>query len=216
MPISKLEWRGALVPAFLCAQILLMHAAAGVERAPPPPPLDRLPAEFDGWKALRDEPVAADMASQLGADRLLSRTYARTPTGALASLFVAWFGTQRDGVRQPHSPEVCLPASGWTSEVMDQVTLDTAAGPIAVSRYVAVYGMERAVVLYWYQTKRRATPSEWAAKFWLAPDALRDRRTDTALVRVIAWPGSGSDRAATASAISFTRSLYPLLRQYLR
>jgi EpsI family protein len=216
MPISKPEWRAALVPAFLAAQILLMHAAAGVEHAPPPPPLERFPAEFGGWKALREDPVATDMARELGADRLLSRTYVRTPTGALASLFVAWFRTQRGGTRQPHSPEVCLPASGWTSEVMDQVTLDTAAGPIAVNRYVAANGIERAVVLYWYQTKRRAIASEWAAKFWLVPDALRDRRTDTALVRVIAWPGGVSDAATTASAISFTRSLYPLFRQYLQ
>ena len=209
------KWRGALVPAFLAAQILLVHAVAGIEHPPAPPPLARFPAEFGGWKALREDPVAADMAKELGADRLLSRTYIRTPTGALASLFVAWFRTQRGGVRQPHSPQVCLPASGWTPEIMDDVKLDTAAGPITINRYVAAKRMQRAVVLYWYQTPRRAISSEWAAKFWLVADALRDRRTDTALVRVIAWPGGRSDQAATAEGMEFARALYPLLRGYL-
>jgi EpsI family protein len=215
MPIFKPEWRGALVPVFLAAQILAIRGVAGVEHPPAPPPLARFPAEFGGWTVLGDDPVAADMARELGADRLLSRTYVRTPTGALASLFVAWFQTQRGGVRQPHSPKVCLPASGWTPEDTGEVTLHTVAGPIAVNRYVVANRTERAVVLYWYQTPRRAIASEWAAKLWLVADALRDRRTDTALVRVIAWPGPGGAAAATTAAMGFAREMYPLLRECL-
>src|ERR1035438_7717521 len=110
MPTSKAEWRGALVPIFLAAQILLIRAAAGVEHPPAVPPLARFPVEFDRWKVLREDPIAADMARELGADRLWSQTYMQTPTGSLANLLVAWFQTQRGGVRQPHSPKVCLPA----------------------------------------------------------------------------------------------------------
>jgi EpsI family protein len=146
----------------------------------------------------------------------LSQTYVQTPTGTLASLFVAWFQTQRGGARQPHSPKVCLPASGWTPEITDEVTVDTAAGAITVNRYVVAKGTQRAVVLYWYQTPRRAIASEWAAKAWLVADALRDKRTDTALVRVIAWSAGGErDEAATGVAMGFTRELYPRLREYL-
>jgi len=205
----------ALVPVFLAAQILLIGWAAGVEHPPAPPALARFPAEFGGWKVLREDPIPADVARELGADRSLSRTYVRTPTGSLAGLLVAWFQTQRGGVRQPHSPKVCLPASGWSPEVVDEVTLNTAAGAIAVNRYVVSNRMQRAVVLYWYQTPRRAIASEWAAKLWLVADDLRDRRTDTALVRVIAWPAAGGDAAATTAAMGFASEIYPLLREYL-
>jgi EpsI family protein len=215
MRISNPEWRAALVPVFLAAQFLSIRGVAGVEHPPAPPLLARFPVEFGGWKVLREDPVAADMASELGADQLLSRTYVRTPAGLPASLFVAWFRTQRGGARQPHSPKVCLPASGWSPEFTGEVTLETDAGAITVNRYVAANGMRRAVVIYWYQTPRRAIASEWAAKLWLVADALRDRRTDTALVRVITWPAGGSDQAATATAIGFARNLYPLLREYL-
>jgi EpsI family protein len=99
--------------------------------------------------------------------------------------------------------------------VVDRITVDTAAGAITVNRYVVEKDSQRAVVLYWYQTPRRVIASEWAAKFWLAADALRDHRTDTALIRVVSWSASGGDQAATAAASGFARNLYPLLREYL-
>jgi len=86
---------------------------------------------------------------------------------------------------------------------------------ITVNRYLVAKGTQRAVILYWYQTPRRVIAGEWAAKFWLVADAFRDRRTDTALVRVIAWPVDGREETATAVAIGFTRNLYPVLREYL-
>jgi EpsI family protein len=99
--------------------------------------------------------------------------------------------------------------------VVDEVTVGTRGGAIRVNRYVVVKDTQRAVVLYWYQTPRRVIAGEWAAKFWLAADALRDKRTDTALVRVTTWPASGGDAAATAVATGFARDLYPALREYL-
>ena len=98
---------------------------------------------------------------------------------------------------------------------MDEVTLDTSAGAITVNRYIVAYRKQHAVVLYWYQTPRRVIAGEWAAKFWLVPDALRDKRSDTALVRVIAWSAGGRDDAATTVATGFARELYPRLREFL-
>jgi EpsI family protein len=146
----------------------------------------------------------------------VSQTYVEPVTGSFASLLVAWFSTQREGTRQPHSPKVCLPGAGWTPRIVDEVTVNTVAGPITVNRYVVDRATKRAVVLYWYQTPRRVMAGEWSAKFWLAADALRDKkRTDTTLVRVTAWPASGGDDAATAVATGFARDLYPKLREYL-
>jgi EpsI family protein len=215
MPVTSPEWRGAVVPVFLAAQILLVHAAATSEHPPRAPALSGFPAQFGQWKLFHEDPIAADVATELGADRLVSLTYIRTPAAAFAGLFVAWFRTQQGRTRQPHSPKVCLPASGWTPQVVDGVTLDTSAGAITVNRYIVANGMQRAVVLYWYQTPRRVIAGEWAAKLWLVADALRDKRTDTALVRVTAWSDGGRDEAATTVATGFARELYPRLREFL-
>jgi hypothetical protein len=108
MPVTNPEWRGALVPVFLAAQILLIHAAASREHPPAPPPLSRFPVELGQWKLFHEDPIAMDVATELRADRLLSQTYIQTATGSFASLFMAWFQTQRGGTRQPHSPKVLL------------------------------------------------------------------------------------------------------------
>jgi len=204
-----------LVPAFLAAQAILVFWAAGGERPPAPPDFGRFPSEIGPWKQLREEPVAEEVKEALGSSQLLSRTYVHTEAHSLANLFVAWFQSQRAGTRQPHSPKVCLPGSGWIPEETGELTLDTPQGSIRVNRYAVVNHGQRAVVLYWYQTPRRVTPGEWAAKFWLVMDALRDRRTDAALVRIVVWPTDGSYASATVRAIEFGSRLYPQLRSRL-
>lgn len=207
------ENRLIFIPAFLAAQALLVYWIAGAERPPAPPDLARFPSGIGEWKQFREDPIAADVAAQLRADRLLSRSYVRQPGGGIADLFVAWFQSQRAGAAQPHSPKVCLPGSGWIPEVTGEMSLPAATGAITVNRYVISQRGVRAVVLYWYQTPRRALAGEWEAKFWLVADALRDQRTDTALVRVVTWStGIGDDRA-TAEAADLARCVYPLLRQ---
>jgi EpsI family protein len=215
MSITDFKWRTALVPIFLAAQILVLHVAASNEHPPSPPALNGFPAVFGQWKLFRFDPIDPAVAAELRADRLVSQTYIENPTHSFASLLVAWFETQQGGARQPHSPKVCLPSGGWTPRIADEVTISTSEGAITVNRYVVDKDALSAVVLYWYQTPRRVIAGEWAAKFWLAADALRDRRTDTALVRVTTWPASGGgDEAATAVATEFARGLYPKLRDY--
>jgi EpsI family protein len=217
------EWAKTLVPFFLAGQGLLVYWTQGIEHPPAPPSLAEFPAALMGWAELREDPIDADVANTLRADRLLSRIYVKRPNGlaggsgpdAPAGLLVAWFQSQRAGASQPHSPKVCLPASGWMPQSTGLLTISTAGGPITVNRYVAASRYERAVILYWYQTSRRTTAGEWASKFWLVADALRDRRTDTALVRIVveSTPASerDSDRHATATATAFARAVYPVL-----
>ena len=215
MSITDPRWRAALVPLLLATQILVIHAAASGQHLPPIPAVERFPTTFGGWKLFRGDPIDPAVATELRADRLLSYSYIETSTHSFASLLVAWFQTQQGGARQPHSPKVCLPSGGWTPRMVDEVTVGTPTGPITVNRYVVDKDTQSAVVLYWYQTPRRVIAGEWASKFWLAADALRDKRTDTALVRVTTWPATVGDQAATAVATEFARDLYPMLRDYL-
>jgi EpsI family protein len=84
-----------------------------------------------------------------------------------------------------------------------------------VNRYVVADRSERAVILYWYQSSRRAIAGEWASKFWLVADAFRDRRSDTALVRIVVESQPGGDDRATKTAADFARTVYPVLREEL-
>ncbi|HEX5227054.1 MAG TPA: EpsI family protein [Bryobacteraceae bacterium] len=206
-------WARFLVPLFLSAQGLLVYWSAGTEHPPAPPSLDQFPSRFADWTELHEDPIDPDVAATLRADRLLSRSYANT--AAPVGLLVAWFQSQRAGASQPHSPKVCLPASGWTPASTGELTVATADGSIAVNRYIVTSRDQRAVILYWYQSARRATAGEWASKFWLVADAVRDHRSDTALVRIVVEDTSAGDAGATLTAQRFARDAYPLLRAWL-
>ena len=129
-----LDRRLMLAPLFLVAQFALAHWAAGAERPPALPDLSRFPAEFGEWKQFREDPIAPDIAAELGYDRVLSRTYVHRSAGLLASVLVLWYQSQRAGNRQPHSPQMCLPGTGWMPEATGEVTLDTPDGAITVNR----------------------------------------------------------------------------------
>jgi len=210
------DFRVIVALLVLAGQALLVHLAGMTERLPRPPDFAHFPAMISDWKFVWEDPIAPDVVDVLKADDLLSRTYVQLPAGeSTANLFVAWFSSQVAGEKQPHSPQVCLPAAGWMPEVSDTVPLETSAGPITPRRYIAASRTQRAVILYWYQTPRRAVAGEWAAKLWLVPDALRDHRSDTALVRVMVYAKEKGDVAANAAAMEFARSVYPILRTAL-
>lgn len=201
--------------AFLAAQAVVMRWFTVGERLPQPPSLASFPNQIAGWKQFREDSIDPVVQSELRADRLLSRSYRDQSTEHVAGLFVAWFQSQRGGQSQPHSPKVCLPGSGWTPEETGNIALETAVGRITINRFAVVNHGQHSIILYWYQTPRRVIANEWAAKFWLLPDVLRDRRTDTALVRVVVSASAARDEAASRAANRFVRQVYPLLRMSL-
>jgi EpsI family protein len=200
-----------LAPIVLAAQTGMTYWIARGEEPPAFPRFSTFPTALGDWSKTGDDPIPPDTLQQLGADSTLSSIYSERKEGWLGSLFVAWFQSQRGGASQPHSPQVCLPAAGWVPTVSDRIAMDTSAGPVSVNRYIANLGQEKVVVLYWYQTRGRVIASEWAAKWWVIVDRLKEQRTDTSLVRVVVWnPGRG-DEATTAAALTLARQTYPVL-----
>jgi EpsI family protein len=204
-----------LVAVALAIQAVAVALVSGVEQVPAVPDLASFPTAIGDWQRVREDLLSEGMVRTLGADARITSTYLDRRTGLYADLLVAWFQSQRGGARQPHSPKVCLPATGWTPQETGDLTLGFPSGSITVNRLLMAGNNQKVVVTYWYQTPRRVVAGEWAAKFWLAADALRDRRSDTALVRIFVWTGKGGTTEANDAAVRFTRSLYPLLRDHL-
>ncbi|MEQ1947508.1 MAG: exosortase C-terminal domain/associated protein EpsI [Bryobacteraceae bacterium] len=205
------------IPAIFLGQAILVGFGITSENPPTLVDLNQFPEQTGRWKKMGDTPIDPVIAAQLGADRIMERFY-RAPDSSAAGLdfFVAWFQSQRGGKTQPHSPQVCLPGSGWVPEQTGEIHINTSLGTIPANRYVVTSSLgQRAVVLYWYQSPRRVLAGEWESKFWLIPDAFRDHRTDTSLVRIVAWAEKDNVDKATAEAVDFAQSSYPTLRGLL-
>jgi EpsI family protein len=127
-------------------------------------------------------------------------------------MFIAFFKTQRYG-QSPHSPKNCLPGAGY--EPVENATLhisvDGRAAPIEINKYVTERGDEKSVTLYWYQGHNRVVASEYWAKFWLVVDAIRLRRSDTSIVKVVVPVQNNRFDDATNLGIDFIRTMFPSL-----
>jgi EpsI family protein len=199
--------------------LLIAQAAAyyGVSRPEPVPlskPLDQFPADMGAWRMVHELVMDAGTKDVLRADDYLSRDYARSP-GEVVNLFVAYFKSQRSG-QTPHSPKNCLPGSGWVWTDSDtiRVTVAGRAAPLEINRYIVSRGENKAVVLYWYQSRDRVVASEYKAAAFVAWDALHYNRTDTALVRVVTPMNDGRSDTATESGIDFIQSSFATLRMF--
>jgi EpsI family protein len=185
-------------------------------------PFATFPMQLDDWSG-RQEPAFDDKTlAILGLDDYVSRAYVSRQSAA--GLYVGYWASQRAG-DTIHSPLNCLPGAGWEPlsksaldiEVREAVPIGSPTRTIAVNRYVIQNGLDRQMVLYWYQSHGRVVASEYFSKFFLVADAIRLNRTDAALVRVIlrVTDDGGGETGAEREGVRFVKSLFPMLAAFV-
>ena len=207
--------RAGVLAAVIVAVGVYGSRVAGSERAVSREPLASLPIELGAWHAAGDLPIDDESLGVLGVDDYVNRVYQR-PSTAPVSLYIGYYASQRQG-DTIHSPQNCLPGAGWQAVENGRTTLDLGGRSLVVNRYMVQKGLNRQVVLYWYQGRGRVIANEYANKLWLMVDAARLHRTNGSLVRVVApvAAATGGVQSADAAATDFARSLYPSLSTYL-
>jgi EpsI family protein len=216
MSFLKSKYARALTLVLLLQTLAFYAIARRPENVPSVAMLSFFPNSFDGWLTVKDIPVEKEVQDVLKADDLLNRVYVNPTRTEEASLFIAFFKTQRYG-QSPHSPKNCLPGSGW-EKVSDQtmpVMVPGWSAPIGINRYVVEHGDEKDVTLYWYHSHNRVIAGEMEAKFWAVADSIRYHRSDTALIRVIVPVRGGDVDSATNTGVQFVQALFPQILKQL-
>lgn len=200
----------------MLVQIAVFYGFSRAEYLPSHRPLALFSLPGGAWSVIQDVQLDKETLDVLKADDILSRVYVNNSTGQTATLFVAYFETQRTG-KTPHSPKNCLPGSGWaqTQSGTIEIPVQGEASPIRVNRYVVARGTNQSVVLYWYQARNRVIASEYSAKIYTVEDAIRYNRSDTSLVRVVVGVDDGNIAKAVDAATSFVKAFFAPLKEYL-
>jgi EpsI family protein len=197
----------------------MIARASHIEPVPVRASFDTFPAQIGEWRGASLPPLSAPIMAVLRVDDYVNRVYS-APGRYGAGLYIGYYRSQRQG-DSIHSPLNCLPGAGWEPVSQGALTIPVAnaeGGPVSVNRYIIQKGIERQVVLYWYQSHGRVVASEYWSKFYLIRDAVRLNRTDAALVRVIVPIPAGVDgaeKAAERQATDFVRAMFPVLSNYL-
>jgi EpsI family protein len=211
--------RACLVCACLVTASALIARAERTEPVAVRAPFSTFPMQIAEWKGIVQPPFEADVLRILGVDDYLTRVYVQPKrAGAGVGVYVGYWGSQQQG-DTIHSPLNCLPGSGWEpiSNRVIPLALD-GHEPVPVNRYVVQKGLDRQLVLYWYQSHGRIVASEYWGKFYLVADSVRLHRTDAAIVRLtvpVAGEGVTGETAAEAAAVQFAQNLFPTLSRYL-
>ena len=198
----------------------LAHAQT-VEAVPAHSKIESMPLAFDGWAGRNSSPFSPQILAILGVDSYVTRTYWHQG-GPVVGLYVGSYESQRQGDTM-HSPLNCMPGAGWLPTSKSLLTITAFDGArkarreIVVNRVVVERGLDRQLVLYWYQSHGRVVASEYLGEdlhrrrcIALQPDRRRARASHDAARRPAGSRRAGlrgSCRAIRAGAVSAARPI---------
>lgn len=178
----------------------------------------QFPRQIGPWQQVGDpEVLTPAVARTLGADEYHSVRYFRPEDPIPISFFSAWYRDQSKG--GVHSPEICLPGSGWEIAWLERTDISAQLGwqtPFNINRAIIQKGETRMMVYYWFDQKGRKVAWDFAAKFYLLLDGILTGRTDGGIVRLTTLIGPNeTDEDAAARLDEMARDLVPVIPRFI-
>jgi exosortase D (VPLPA-CTERM-specific) len=198
----------------LGATYLRGHTAVMLQRQS----LAEFPMALDGDWTGRREVIDQKYLDVLKLDDYVMANYVSKGVhdGARVGFYAAFYGSQLAG-RSVHSPRSCLPGDGWEVSDLETIHLKDPAGALVpVNRALIVRGAESQLVYYWFEQRGRVLANEYLVKWFILVDALSKRRTDGALIRMIApISAAGGIEQADATLVDFFDRIKPRLPRFV-
>jgi exosortase D (VPLPA-CTERM-specific) len=160
-------------------------------------PLSDIPAQLGTWRQ-GEEDFRFDPETEriLSATDYVMRNY--ESGDRVLNVYVGYYASQRTGATY-HSPQSCMPGSGWELSDRQLVDIETPRGrTLTVNRYIVGRGDHREYLIYWYQGRGRATPSEYVDKAMKIWDGITRRRSDGAMIRIMTAIDDDEEASLTA------------------
>jgi len=221
---KKVSEHGALIqPMFVVAIILLTttlaisHTVDFREKIPAKKNLNQFPLKVGEWTADRHLSMAQYFIDVLDLSEYVIINY-HNRNSKKVNFYVAYYESQRKG-ESIHSPETCLPGSGWSFNQSGTVNVNGVPGnngTYEVNRAVMQFGRSRQITYYWFPVRGRILNNAYQLKIYNFWDALTKQRTDGALVRLITQVYDDEALGDAEKRLQdFVRDIVPVLEEYL-
>jgi len=173
---------------------------------------DLFPMQIGEWHGQRDKIDDASLGL-LHLDDYIMANYKNN--NDMVNFYVAYYEAQEAG-GAAHSPKTCLPGGGWRIVSNTEVVLENTALSSSVNRFVISQGENKQVVYYWFQQRGKTIASEYAVKWHMFVDSIKENRTDGALVRLTTLVGPNENiEKADKRLLNFAQQVTPLLKDYI-
>jgi EpsI family protein len=221
-PVSERRLEDFITPIQFIVAAFILVLNLGIyqfvdfrEKIPSSKPFSQFPLNVGTWEGSRH------FMEQMFIEELDLSDYTmidyKSVNNRHVDFYVAYYQSQRRG-ESIHSPETCLPGSGWTFRQTGLVEVPI-AGPgrsIKVNRAIIDKTDARQISYFWFPARGRVLTDAWELKVYTFWDALTRHRTDGALVRLVTpvYPNENIG-AAEARLQEFTREIVPVLDGFL-
>jgi EpsI family protein len=203
----------AIAAIMIGLSAILMQVGKEVEPQILKKPIAEIPLTIGSWHAVgKDRKLDERTLDILKPQKYLLRNYV-APSGRVASLFVAYFGIQKEG-QMIHSPRACLPGGGWIIESKRLIEVPVQGGSRIVNHLTIGKDLSKISALYWYQGRGKVESSEYWERLSLLIDGVLKNRNDGSLVRLTA-PLSPNDPGAPQRLVELAAQLIPEMEKIL-
>ena len=195
--------RVIVVLAVLAAAMVSVARANRAEEVPIRISLSLFPMQLGEWQGVQRPPFTERVLEVLGLNDYLTRYYYNRSRDVVDVYIGYWQSQQQGGAI--HSPQNCLPGSGWEPVSQGILTFPdprTPGAPVLnVNRYMIRKGPDRQLVLYWYQSRGRIVGSSTGARStsFSTRRATADRRRARSAVVPVADGSAGAEARAESS-----------------
>ncbi len=221
-PMPSKGWKDALFqPRFVAAVIVLLgiFAIANTfefrEKMPVRKSFSQFPMMVGEWRGAKQIMDQQFIDVLKFSDYISANFYDRN--GKTVNLYIAYYDDQRKGA-SIHSPESCLPSSGWEFREAGGAWIPTSLGQPSMKVRRAFMEKEGRIeaAYYWFPMRGKVLTQLYQIKlhnFW---DALTRRRTDGALVMAITpiYPTEIA-KEADQRIQRFVTDIRPILHEFL-
>jgi EpsI family protein len=193
----------------------LLRSVSHGEETPIHKSLGTFPLQLGAW-AGTEQALEVDTLQVLKVDDYMLRQY-QPEQGAAIGLYVGYYKSMRQGATY-HSPQNCLPGSGWyfvNTGKSHLAVVDRHGRPVEINKFIIQKGLDKQLVLYWYQDRGRIITSEYWAKIFMVVDAITRNRTDGAFVRITVPFTNQTEEDMLTQGKAFAELIFPLLQEYL-
>ena len=193
----------------------LSHGIEFRQKVPIAKPFSQFPMQIGEWKGAREDMEQQFLDVLKFSDYIMADYTDRA--GRTVNFYVAYYQDQQKG-ESIHSPETCLPSSGWEFKEAGNVTIPAGGGTssMKVNRAFMVKDNARELVYYWFPQRGRILTNLYQLKIYTFWDSLTKQRTDGALVRVIT-PVMQNEKLSDAETRlqGFVQEVLPVLDEYV-
>ena len=200
----------------LAATYVVLQTVDFRQQTPSAQSFSQFPLQIGEWNGDSDT-IEQEIIDTLDLTDYFVRNY-RGSDKKIINAYSAYYESQKKGA-SIHSPETCLPGSGWGFEEAGsaQIPLPNSSHvTVEVNRAIMTKGDSRQLSYYWFPQRDRILTNAYQLKWYNFWDALTRQRTDGALVRLITpiYPGEGIEEADARLTV-FMGDFLPVYDQFL-